>query len=158
MTVIVLDMSPLEAENLDSLVAQFIEVLDAPARDVSEDPAVLRLVPDAYADPEAAREFRDLTQRELLSRRHDDAETVRATLADATRRAARPQGTAGLEVRLDAAAQRAWLRTLAAVRLVLATRLGVTDDDDREDDDPRFGVYDWLGYRLHTLVEAIDGL
>jgi hypothetical protein len=157
MTVIVLEMSALEAENLDSLVGQFIEVLDAPTRDASEDPAVLRLVPDAYADPEAAREFRDLTQRELLTRRHDDAEVVRATLADAALRASGREGPTDLDVRLDADAQRAWLRTLAAVRLVLATRLGVTDDDDHDDEDPRFGVYDWLGFRLHTLVEAIDG-
>lgn len=156
MTVIVLEMSALEAENLDSLVGQFIEVLDAPTRDASEDPAVLRLVPDAYADPEAAREFREMTQRELLSRRHVDAELVRTTLADAAVRAAQRDVPAELDVRLDADAQRAWLRTLAAVRLVLATRLGVTDDDDHTDDDPRFGVYDWLGYRLHILVEAIE--
>jgi len=45
----------------------------------------------------------------------------------------------------------------AAIRLVLASRLGIVDADDHDEDDPRFGIYDWLGYRLHGLVTAIDG-
>jgi len=51
----------------------------------------------------------------------------------------------------------AWLRTLAAVRLVLATRLGIGDADEHLDGDPRFGIYDWLGYRLDGLVRAMSG-
>ncbi len=39
-------------------------------------------------------------------------------------------------------------------RLVLATRLGIRSDDDHDPADPRFGVYDWLGYRLDGLVQA----
>jgi Tfp pilus assembly protein PilN len=49
-------------------------------------------------------------------------------------------------VELDAGAVTAWLRTLTAVRLVMATRLGITTEAE-QDDDPRFGVYNWLGFR-----------
>ena len=54
------------------------------------------------------------------------------------------------------------MRTLAAVRLVVASRLGIeTEDDDAEaraddDEDGRFGVYDWLGFRLDGIVQALD--
>ena len=51
---------------------------------------------------------------------------------------------------------RAWLRTLAAIRLVLASRLGIEVAEDHDPDDPRFGIYDWLGYRLDGLVAAVD--
>ena len=43
---------------------------------------------------------------------------------------------------------------LAAIRLVLATRLGIRSEEDHDEDDPRFGIYDWLGYRLDGLVQA----
>ena len=53
----------------------------------------------------------------------------------------------------------AWLRTLTALRLVIANRLGIESDDDTHDpEDPRYGVYDWLGYRLDGLVRAADEL
>ena len=53
---------------------------------------------------------------------------------------------------------RAWMRTLAAIRLVVASRLGIETEDDHDEDDPRFGVYDWLGYRLDGTPEVIrDG-
>ena len=50
----------------------------------------------------------------------------------------------------------AWLRTLTAIRLVVATRLGITSDDEQSGDDGRHDVYDWLGYRLELLIEAAD--
>ena len=57
------------------------------------------------------------------------------------------------DIRLDPDEVQAWLRTLAAIRLVLATRLGIEGADDHDEDDPRFGIYDWLGYRLDGLVQ-----
>jgi len=39
---------------------------------------------------------------------------------------------------------------------VLADRLGVTDEEQRGDGDARFGVYEWIGYRLEMLVQALD--
>ncbi len=40
----------------------------------------------------------------------------------------------------------------------IAERLGIESDDDHDPDDARFGVYDWLGYRLELVIEAADAL
>ncbi|MFB7891301.1 DUF2017 family protein [Microbacterium sp. NPDC056044] len=157
--IVVLEVARLEAAHLAGLVGQFAELLRESAPD-DRDPAIARLVPSAYADDEeAAREFRALTQADLLGRRASDAGIVLASLQDAAQIPDDPDDPALLEqveIRLDPDAAQAWLRTLAAVRLVLATRLGVAEEDDHEHDDPRFGIYDWIGYRLDGLVAAID--
>ncbi|MGX5770440.1 DUF2017 family protein [Microbacterium trichothecenolyticum] len=157
--VVVLDVARLEAAHLAGLVGQFADLLRESAPD-DGDPAVARLVPPGYADDEeAAREFRALTQGDLLVRRESDAGLVLASLHDAAQIPEDPDDPALLEqveITLDAETAQAWLRTLAAVRLVLATRLGIVEADDHEHDDPRFGVYDWIGYRLDGLVAALD--
>ncbi|MGU3645956.1 DUF2017 family protein [Microbacterium sp. C23T] len=157
--VVVLEVARLEAAHLAGLVGQFAELLRESAPD-DGDPAIARLVPSAYSDDEdAAREFRALTQSDLLDRRASDAGLVLASLQDAAEIPEDPDDPALLEqveIRLAPETAQAWLRTLAAVRLVLATRLGVVDEDDHEHDDPRFGVYDWIGYRLDGLVAALD--
>ncbi|TDN92733.1 DUF2017 family protein [Microbacterium sp. BK668] len=162
--VVVLELSRLEATHLAGLVTQFAELLDETGDGLPDDPAVLRIVPDGYSgDPAAAQEFRELTQRELLERRSTDAAAVLADLAHVIAIPADTAVTADddtlLEtalVRLDADGLQAWLRTLAAIRLVLASRLGITSEEDHDDEDPRFGVYDWIGYRLDGLVRAAD--
>ena len=61
-----------------------------------------------------------------------------------------------VDIALDEEGVRAWMRTLTAIRLVIASRLGIEDEDDRDETDPRFGVYDWLGYRLEGLLQASE--
>ena len=157
--IVVLEVARLEAAHLAGLVGQFAELLRESAPD-DGDPAIARLVPSAYSDDEdAAREFRALTQSDLLDRRATDAGLVLASLQEAAEIPEDPDDPALLEqveIRLAPETAQAWLRTLAAVRLVLATRLGVVDEDEHEHDDPRFGVYDWIGYRLDGLVAALD--
>lgn len=157
---VVLEITRMEAAHLAGLVTQFAELLED-AHSAGGDPAIARLVPDAYADDaEAAREFRDVTERDLLERRREDAGKVLATLHDP---AALPDGVASddeaalmevVHLRLEPDALRSWLRALAAIRLVLATRLDIRSEDDHDVDDPRFGIYEWLGYRLDGLVQA----
>ncbi|MBF4560751.1 DUF2017 family protein [Microbacterium sp. VKM Ac-2870] len=159
MTTVVMELSAWEAAHLTDLVEQFTELLDE-TNTVADDPAVARLVPDAYADDvEAAGEFRRLTEADLLSRRRADADVVLASLQrdGVTLRPAdidRVDAEEALVIELDDEPVAAWLRTLTALRLVVATRLGVTADDD-QDDDPRFGVYNWLGYRLEGLLQTL---
>lgn len=157
--IVAIEITRLEAAHLAGLVTQFADLVDG-ADTADGDPAIRRLAPDAYDDPVAAREFRDLTESDLLDRRRDDAASVLASLADAADIPDDPDDPALLEnvtIRLDGVAIGAWLRTLAAIRLVLASRLGVENADDHDAGDPRFGIYDWLGYRLDGLVRAIDG-
>lgn len=159
---VVLEMSLLEAAHLTDIVGQFQELLDESV-DLEQDPAVARLVPDAYTDDAAAAdEFRRLTQNDLLDRRRADAALlVTSLLREGERldpsRLDRTDAETTFTVSLDAEHTGAWLRTLAALRLVLAGRLGIDRDDDHLPGDPRFGVYDWLGYRLDGLVRALEG-
>lgn len=156
---VVVEITRLEAAHLAGLIGQFQEVLTE--SDAAADPAVRRLTPDAYRDDEeAAREFRTLTQGDLLDRRRDDANIVLEGLAPAAEISDDPDDPAlreSVPLVLTNEQAHAWLRTLAAVRLVLATRLGITDADSHVDGDPRFGIYDWLGYRLDGLVTAVAG-
>ncbi|MGC5168553.1 DUF2017 family protein [Luteimicrobium sp. DT211] len=101
------------------------------------DPALSRLLPEASTDPEVSGEFRRLTQGELagakatrllaFAERLLDDEVARAA---ATGRHVRAERT-DLVVPRDAARDTA--AALTDVRLVLASRLGVTDDDEAED-------------------------
>lgn len=156
---VVIEFTRLEAAHLAGLVGQFTELLDESPTDTRSDPALRRLAPDGYADAADAEEFRRLTETDLLSRRGVDAAVVLATLGDVAALPEAPDDPALLEVvavGLTAGQAQSWLRTLAAIRLVLATRLGISDADDHDESDARFGIYDWLGYRLDALVGALD--
>ncbi|WP_040165308.1 DUF2017 family protein [Microbacterium gorillae] len=148
-----LTLSRMEVGGLADLVEQFTDLLRSGADD---DPAVQRLTPNAYPDDDqAGREFHRLTAADLIARRVADAGVVADGLATA--------GIAGepedlVHIALDAAAIDSWMRTLSALRLIISSRLGVEDDGEHDPDDARFGVYDWLGYRLDGLVEATDDL
>jgi len=160
---LVMEISRIEATHLAGLVGQFLELLEDDVDGArTDDPAVARLVPDAYRDDdEASQEFRSLTQDDLLGRRAVDARIVLGSLGpeviDEEADLSRASVADILTILLEPDAVRAWMRTLAAVRLVLASRLGVTDEDEHDDEDPRFGIYDWLGYRLDALVRAASG-
>jgi hypothetical protein len=163
---VVVEFSRAEAAHLAALVSQFLELVDDPASRgfaKPEDPAVARLVPDAYADDaEASGEFRRFTADDLLTRRADDARALLGSLAvdgslPSVTDLTDADAVTALTVILGPDLQAPWLRTLTAVRLVLASRLGIEDEHDHDDEDPRFAVYDWLGYRLDALVRAIDG-
>lgn len=154
--IVVLEISGLEALHLAGIVGQFRDLL-ADTRS-AEDPAVTRLLPDAYPDDQAAsREFRRLTGGDLLERRGQDAATVLRTLGiDGADLDPTSDPDATIAVALGENEALAWMRTLSALRLVLATRLGIQTEDDHQPDDPRFGVYDWIGYRLDGLMTALD--
>lgn len=113
------------------------------------DPAVARLLPDAYrGDEGAASEHRHLTERGLIDRKVANAQAVMASLdVDG--------GT------LTDAQVQSWLRTLTDLRLTIAARLEIEQDGDegRIDNDADFALqaaYDWLGYLQGTLVEVLE--
>jgi hypothetical protein len=134
--------------------------LEWPAGDavaVPEDPAVRRLLPDAYRDdPEAAAEFRRYTDLTLRDEMAADMAVVRADLV------ALPAAPHQLTLTTEAA--EAWLRVLNRLRLVLAVRLGIESAHDQElleyidPADPRaepFMLYEWIGYLLGSMVRAL---
>lgn len=155
-----LSIARLEGIHLSRLVDDFTELVGA-GRDTS-DPAIGRLTPKAYPeDADASRAFADSTRDDILDRRIADAATVRSTLdgfdvdmASLTE----DEALAPRDVIIPADDIDSWLRTLTALRLIIASRLEITDDDQYDPDDPRYGVYNWLGYRLEGLIQAADDL
>jgi hypothetical protein len=113
-----------------------------------EDPAIDRLFPVAYPDDEDRQtEYRLLVQDELLSS-HLAALAVLEETADAER--------------LEEEQLLAWMRALNDVRLVLGTRLEITEDREERPRDPRdprtgaFAVYDYLTYLQGEIIEALS--
>lgn len=172
------ELPPYAAQLLASLARQLVELLregesleppatdpleamldfDAP-RDVPEDPALLRLLPDAHRDDaEASAEFRRFTEKTLRDTKANDALVVIASIGELD-----GDEVDDIEFEIDAAAARSWLRCLTDMRLTLAARLGVVADDEEHwaslpEDDPRLAVYEiygWLGYLLESLLDEI---
>nr|WP_165143475.1 DUF2017 family protein [Microbacterium endophyticum] len=148
----------IEAAHLADLVSQFTSVLAEP----DHDPAMERLSPSVYPDDAlASAEFRDLTRGDLIDRRRADADLILAALRDAdlsldTEEVDNADALEEVVLTLSPSDAESWLRTLSAIRLVLASRLGITTEDDLDPEDPRFGIYEWVGYRLDGLVNAIN--
>ncbi|NQX17022.1 DUF2017 domain-containing protein [Rathayibacter sp. VKM Ac-2857] len=153
-----------EAGILRHLAGEMLELLDrGTGEDARNDPALARLLPDAYRDDEeAAAEFRRFTAPDLAGRKMDDARAITAAL-DAGEGSGHARVFAGLgevAVRLEPPQALSWLRGLTDMRLALAARLGILDTDDVEPEDETGqairAVYDWLGSVQDGLVRAID--
>jgi hypothetical protein len=124
-----------------------------PQAEVPSDPALARLLPAGYQDDdEAAAEFRRFTDQSLRANKVQSARTVLADLADDDER-----------VKVPADHVDPWLMYFTDVRLVIGTRLGISDElsalelTELPDDDPRAGmahIYDWLTFLQETLVRA----
>lgn len=148
---------PAEAIVLSDLAAQVTDLLESrSARDT--DPAMLRLLPDAYPDDaDASAEFRRFTADGLAERKVANASRVVADLSAASK--ARTSSA----VKVDAQSAQAWLRTLTDIRLTIASRLGIESDDDEPllsegtDQSALRDLYDWLGFVQGSLVDSLDG-
>ncbi len=140
---ILLRLSAEECRLLRDLARQLPTVLTTG----DADPAVERLLPNAYPDDaDAAAEFRTFTRSGLVERKLTNAGRVVATL---------PDDSGSTE--LTAADAQAWLRTLTDLRLVLATRLGIRDDeDDGAPDELLRAVYDWLAFLQDSLLAVLE--
>jgi hypothetical protein len=145
-----LSFSAAEAEMLSTLAGQVAELLDG-ADDQTGDPALERLLPDGYRDsPDDADEFRRFTQSELVDEKVASAESIVASLTERT--------TAGaVQVLLTQPEAVTWLRSLNDIRLALAARLGIVDENYRPDlTDNTFAIYVWLGQVQFALLRAVD--
>ncbi len=114
------------------------------ARPTPSDPVLARLLPDGYANPDEAGEFRRLTEASLRARKQSNAETVRDQLERSP---------------VDITDQvQAWLSFLADCRLILGTRLDVTEDTSMLPGlDPEKNLFLYLAYLQQSLVETVMG-
>ena len=147
---------PEPSESVDDVFAELEKQFsqpDEPDPELSMDPVVARLLPDAYRDdPEKAGEFRKYTESSLREAKKYFAQTLLETLPPT-----------GGKVRLTGDQARDWLRALNDMRLMFGVRLEVTEDYEQQlagldPKDPRaaaFEVYGWLGAVQESLVRAL---
>ncbi|MEU0369889.1 DUF2017 domain-containing protein [Streptomyces sp. NPDC006283] len=179
-------LDEVEISILRSLTVQLLELIgpgDEPARgedplaalfaegpsEPPTDPALARLFPDAYTDPEAgppdeelraaSSDFRRYTETDLRTKKREDALAVVRSLDSLAR-----DGDGGAVLELGLEDCRHWLGALNDLRLTIGTRLDVSDEDQNEDlyrlpdSDPRKPMvmaYLWLGALQETLVETL---
>ncbi len=140
-----LRLPPEEREVLRGLPAQMRDALELG----DADPAVARLNPSACPDDDQVdQEYRELMGDQLTEGRLEALAMLEKSVD---------------EPRLDEEQALAWMRAINDLRLLLGTRLDVTEDPaDRRvaDDDPRasaFALYDYLSLLTQELVEALEG-
>ena len=138
-----MSISAEEREILRGLPDQLRELLD------SDDPSLYRLFPPAYVeDAEREAEYKELMSGDLRDRHVAALQTMAATID---------------QERLDEDQVSAWLTALNQLRLVLGTRLDITDDYDGsqiEPSDPRqhaFALYHYLTYLQDEVITALSG-
>jgi hypothetical protein len=179
---IIATFSGFEADLLRSLASQLVELLrneaavphehadpleamlsfDGPTTE-PDDPVLARLFPSAYADEEAAAEFRRFTEGTLRDGKAAGAATIIDTLEEAGLPPQLGDQKVVIDVELDEEAALVWLKSFTDLRLALATRLEVEQDDDAfwralPEDDPRsqaHDIYEWIGALQETLVDAL---
>jgi hypothetical protein len=132
---------PRERELLRGLPGQLREQLDG------GDPSLARLFPPAYPDdPSADHEYERLVGRELRDGKLAALGVLERT-ADAER--------------LDEKQLGAWLGALESLRLVLGTRLDVSEEmyatppDPYDPQAPMLALYGWLSWLQEEVVEAL---
>lgn len=159
-----LKLDPAELGVLIQLFEQMSELLEDPDSDtakdplaillnmsgsthISEDPALARLFPDGYSNDEhASADFRRFTEQDLRGQKITALTTAREVLSDWPGKANLTQQQA-----------QDWLRALNDLRLVLGTRLEITDEveTDFDADEPGIHLYNYLTYLQGTLIDAL---
>ncbi len=129
-----------ERELLRHLPGQLRELLEA------DDPALERLFPDAYTDDEeASAEFSRLMKADLVAGRMGAVEVLEATVD---------------HTEVDEEQLSAWMSVLNDLRLVLGTKLEITEDMGEEEmlASPHahlFGLYHLLTMLEGEVIEAL---
>lgn len=140
---IALRLSDAERAVLATVGDELCRELDGP-----DDPDLQRLFPPAYAEDAVRDAGYQVLMGDELRQGHLAAARL---LVD----------TAHAET-LDAGEAASWLRAINAVRLVLGTRLGITEDDEPvrvEPDDPDLGswvAYEFLSGLLDELITTLS--
>ena len=134
-----------ERDLLEHLVPQLRDLLVATSPIGEIDPAAKRLFPTAYnEDPDDDATYQELMRDQLLAARLDALDVLEATT----------QAERLSEDQLDS-----WMNCINQMRLVLGTRLDVSEDDeptDMDSDDPSTAAMATYHYLGHVLGEILD--
>ncbi len=115
---------------------------------LTDDPSLLRLFPTAYTDdPAREADYQQLMREDLLELHRGALEVMEETIDAAD---------------LDEEQLIAWMKAVNQMRLVLGTRLEVTEDmyeEGVDPEDPRapgFALYSYLGWLQEHIVQALS--
>jgi hypothetical protein len=140
-----------EADAIRKVAADIVEELDH-----ANDPGLYRLFPPAYKDdPAREDEFETMTRDDLLARKRNAATTVMKSIDKGKTR------KGSWSARLDEETSQAWLALVNDARLILGTRLNVTEKLDPDvlppdhPDAPQHNLYLYLSALEWALVEAL---
>ena len=132
-----------ERDMLREILPQLKAALEG---DAAADPGFKRLFPVAYAqDPEHEAEYRSMVGDELVTKRVGQVDLVLSTIDDA---------------HVTEEVLFAWMGAVNDLRLVLGTRLDVSEETDlavdpAHPDSAAYGLYAYLGWLLELLVDAV---
>ena len=121
-----------------------------------EDPVLHRLLPNAYADPESAAEFRKYTESSLRLVKQSHLMYLREQLVF-------PVDHELPKADIAVTDPTQWLIAINDLRLALAVRLGIKTDSfaeyekmkDSDQQKPLFAVYFWLGSIQESLISHL---
>ena len=148
---LIVSLAPEELGLLAGLPDELRLVFEAPQQDA----AAKRLFPQSRLDPtaEEEEEWTAMVHPDLLRQRLDALELVTSSLSRATESKDRR------EVALTPDDVQAWLGVLNDTRLVLGTRLGVTEEEpDIDPDAPEargYAIYYWLTALQGDLIDML---
>ena len=141
----------LQAEEAEVVLRMASDILDE-LEDV-DDPGLRRLFPPAYEqDPKADEEFRSLTKDDLIERKKLAVNMVIKSIEHGkTKRGV-------WSARLDEETAHSWLGVVNDARLIMGTRLNVTEDDygDLPSSNPQMNLYVYLTALEGALIEALE--
>ena len=120
-----------------------------------EDPVLMRLLPNAYSDPEAASDFRRYTEPALRGNKQRTLRHMREELTVLV-----DEDRDGVIEELDA---QIWLLGINDLRLALSVRLEIDASSlekfellpDTDHQKPVYAVYFWLGWLQENLLSAL---
>jgi Domain of unknown function (DUF2017) len=137
-----------ESDLLRDLVRQMRVLLKESA---SEDPVHKRLFPSAYESDEDSESFREMTSGDLTSLKLEALDVVDEAVGR------RDKGVTTLSQEEG----EAWVRALTDMRLVIGTRLDVTEETmsvEPEPDDPTAApmqILHWLGWLQESIIDQM---
>ena len=133
---------------LKSLLAQLRTLLKVESTgEITEESGVRRLFPTAYpGNEDLEAEYQGMVRDDLVDQRLAAIDAVEETIVLPT---------------LDEDQLTIWLKTFNDLRLVLGTRLDVSEDmgeiDPEDPEAPALAAYEYLGWLLEATVRALSG-
>lgn len=168
-----------ETDHVDDEMKEFMNIVGISTNDAPpQDPVLLRLLPNAYQDENAAGEFRRYTEHGLREKKRAHANTIRealiaasevslVTLAEEQWPSEQPPDVSTLDIEVPLTEIMDWLGGLNDIRLALAVRLGIEKPPAEEqhkkyelmkESDPMkavYAVYSWLGWLQESLIKLL---